>query len=50
VNIKIAAVIDSGYKLLLEKPNNPVKINRNFVENHKLFDIFWKIKTSFERT
>jgi len=29
--VNIAAVIDSGYKLLLEKHNNPVKKNRNFV-------------------
>jgi len=29
--VNIAAVIDSGYKLLLEKHNNPVKNNRNFV-------------------
>jgi len=29
--VKIAAVIDSGYKLLLEKRNNPVKKNVNFV-------------------
>jgi len=29
--VKIAAVIDSGYKLLLEKHNNPVKKKRNFV-------------------
>ena len=27
----IAVVIDSEYKLLLEKHNNPVKKNRNFV-------------------
>jgi len=26
--VNIAAVIDSGYKLLLEKHNNPVKKNR----------------------
>jgi len=43
--VNIAAVIDSGYKLLLEKHNNPVKKNRNFVQNNKLFDIFWKIST-----
>jgi len=41
--VNIAAVTDSGYKLLLEKHNNPVKKNRNFVQNHKLFEIFWKI-------
>jgi len=41
--VNIAAVIDSGYKLLLEKHNNTVKKNNNFVENHKLFEIFWKI-------
>jgi len=30
--VNIAAVIDSGYKLLLEKHNNPVKKkNRDFV-------------------
>jgi len=29
--VNIAAVIDSGYKLLLEKYNNPVKKSRNFV-------------------
>jgi len=29
--VNIAAVIDSGYKLLLEKHNNPVKKNSNFV-------------------
>jgi len=29
--VNIAAVIDSGYKLLLEKHNNPVKKNRNIV-------------------
>jgi len=27
----IAAAIDTGYKLLLEKHNNPVKNTRNFV-------------------
>jgi len=31
VNIHIAAVTDSGYKLLLEKHNNPVKKTRNLV-------------------
>jgi len=41
--VNIAAVIDSGYKLLLEKRNNPVKKNRKFLQNHKLFEIFWKI-------
>jgi len=29
--VNIAAVIDSGHKLLLENHNNPVKKNRNFV-------------------
>jgi len=29
--VNIAAVNGSGYKLLLEKRNNPVKKNRNFV-------------------
>jgi len=29
--VNTAGVIDSGYKLLLEKYNNPVKKNRNFV-------------------
>jgi len=41
--VNIAGVIDSGYKLLLEKQNNPVKKTRNFVQIHKLFEIFWKI-------
>jgi len=48
--VQLIAVIDSGYKLLLEKHDNPVGKNVNFVLNHKLFEIFWKIKTSFERT
>ena len=43
--VNIAAVIDSGYKLLLGKHNNPVKKNRNFMKNYKLFEIFWKIWT-----
>jgi len=29
--VNIAAVTDSGYKLLLEKHNNPVKKTRNLV-------------------
>jgi len=29
--VNVAAVIDSGYKLLLEKHNNPVQKNRNVV-------------------
>ena len=29
--VNIAPVTDSGYKLSLEKHNNPVKNNRNFV-------------------
>jgi len=29
--VNIAAVIDRGYKLLLEKHNNPVKKTENFV-------------------
>jgi len=41
--VNIAAVIDSGYKLLLGKHNNPVKKTRNFMKNYKLFEIFWKI-------
>ena len=36
--VNIAAVIDAGYKLLLEKHNNPdKKKTRNLVQNHKLF-------------
>jgi len=31
VRVNIAAVIDSGYKLSLEKHNNSVKKNINFV-------------------
>ena len=41
--VNIAAVTDAGYKLLLEKHNNPDKKTRNLVLNHKLFEIFWKI-------
>jgi len=40
--VNIAAVISSGYKLLLEKHNNPVK-KTNIVYYHKLFEFFWKI-------
>jgi len=35
--VNIAAVIDSGYKLLLEKHNNPVLKKHKFYVNHKLF-------------
>ena len=41
--VNIAAVIDSGYKLLLEKHNNPVRKTRSLVQNHKLFEIYWKV-------
>jgi len=46
--VSIAAVIDSGYKLVLEKHNNPVGNNINFVLNHKLFEFFGKCKLHFK--
>jgi len=48
--VNVAAVTDSGYKLLLKNHNSPVKKNEKPCVKSWTVRNFWKIQTSFEGT